>query len=415
MRCFLGLLLFCCVNVMGLGQVGLEAKNAELESLRAKEKDLVAEIEVLKLKEGIAKLKAAGVPVSKRDLEMVEHSFMLLGFDCEFKMAAWTFHLLTPDVSFGNVSRTNDFRTDDRVSCGSAVEQDYFLRKENEDGTYLRDGYGFDRGHLAPSADFRWSATALSESYFYSNMTPQRPDFNQKSWAELEGLLRTIVDQEKKPLYVITGPVLHDSLPVVERSVNHLRIPALHYKIIADLSGNTPRGMAFVMPNKKCEGRLSSYVVSIDSVERLTGLDFFSDLDDALENRVEGSADFSAWKTQVNSKDVEPLNALDLPKGYFNTSQAASKVGSTVSIVGKVVSAKYNQNSQSTFLNLDLSFPNQIFTIRIWKDGRRNFSYAPEKELDGKYIVVTGKVELDKNGVPGITVVREEQIEMWEE
>jgi endonuclease G len=303
---------------MGLGQVGLEAKNAELESLRAREKDLVAEIEVLKLKEGIAKLKAAGVPVSKRDLEMVEHSFMLLGFDCEFKMAAWTFHLLTPDVSFGNVSRTNDFRTDDRVSCGSAVEQDYFLRKENEDGTYLRDGYGFDRGHLAPSADFRWSATALSESYFYSNMTPQRPDFNRISWAELEGLLRTIVDQEKKPLYVITGPVLHDSLPVVERSVNHLRIPALHYKIIADLSGKTPRGMAFVMPNKKCEGRLSSYVVSIDSVERLTGLDFFSDLDDALENRVEGSADFSAWKTQVNSKDVEPLNALDLPKECYD-------------------------------------------------------------------------------------------------
>jgi endonuclease G len=73
---------------------------------------------------------------------------------------------------------------DDKVSCGTAVEADYFLRTENPDGTHGYDGFGFDRGHLAPSADFRWSATALSESYYYSNMTPQRPGFNQESWAE---------------------------------------------------------------------------------------------------------------------------------------------------------------------------------------------------------------------------------------
>jgi hypothetical protein len=107
---------------------------------------------------------------------------------------------------------------------------------------------------------------------------------------------------------------------------------------------------------------------------------------------------------------------MELPIGVFNTQQAASKVGSTstVSIVGKVVSAKFIPKSQSTFLNLDQSFPNQIFSIMIWNDGRRNFSYQPEKKLEGKYIVVTGKVELDKNGVPGITVSREKQIGVWD-
>ena len=137
--------------------------------------------------------------------------------------------------------------------------------------------------------------------------------------------------------------------------------------------------------------------------------------DDLLETKIEQKADFSAWKTQGKNGDNEPLDALLLPKGYFNSQQAASKVGSTVSIVGKVVSAKFIPKSQSTFLNLDQSFPNQIFSIMIWKDGRRNFSYQPEKELDGKYIVVTGKVELDKNGIPGITVTKEEQIEFWDE
>jgi endonuclease G len=396
------------------GQSELEKKNAELQQLKLKEQELVSEIEKLKLQESIQSMKTVGYPAYSKNLEVIEHAGMVLGFDCDYKMASWVFHVLTPDVTSGNISRSNDFRSDEKSTCGSAQEADYFLRKEKEDGTFDYDGFGFDRGHLAPSADFRWSANALSESYYYSNMTPQRPEFNRESWASLEGLLRKIVDQEKKQFYVITGPVLHEGLPVIERSVNKLKIPEYHYKIIVDASIENPRGMAFLMPNKKCEERLSSYVISIDSLEHLTGLDFFPTMSTELETTIEQTADFNAWKTQGKEGDVEPLDALELPKGYFNTQQAVSKVGSTVSIVGKVVSTKFIPKSQSTFLNLDQSFPNQVFSIMIWRDGRRNFSYLPEKELDGKYIVVTGKVELDKNGIPLITVTREEQIEVWE-
>jgi endonuclease G len=396
------------------GQSELEKKNAELRELKSKEQELVSEIEQLKLQGTIQSMNAVGYPTYSKNLEIIEHAGMVLGFDCDYKMASWVFHVLTPDVTSGNISRSNDFRLDEKSTCGSAQEVDYFLRKEKEDGTFEYDGFGFDRGHLAPSADFRWSANALSESYYYSNMTPQRPEFNRESWASLEGLLRKIVDQEKKQFYVITGPVLHEGLPQIERSANKLKIPELHYKIIVDASAENPRGMAFLMPNKKCEQRLSSYVVTIDSLERLTGIDFFPTMNEALETKIEQTADFNAWKTQGVDGDVEPLDALSLPKGVFNTQQAASKVGSTVSIVGKVVSAKFIPKSQSTFLNLDQSFPNQVFSIMIWKDGRRNFSYQPEKELEGKYILVTGKVELDKNGVPGITVSREEQIEVWD-
>ena len=410
---FVFVLQFGCIS--SFGQNELENKYKELKTLKNQEQELVSEIETLKLSKSLSNMKFIGYPKSNESLEVIEHSGMVLGFNCKYKMAAWVFHVLTPDVSFGNVSRSNDFREDEKITCGSSQEADYFLRKEAVDGTYMYDGFGFDRGHLAPSADFRWSANALSESYYYSNMTPQRPEFNRGAWAELEGTLRKIVDEEKKQFYVITGPILHDGLPEIERSVDKLKIPEYHYKIIVDASAETPRGMAFLMPNKKCEPRLSSYVISIDSLEVLTGIDFFPTLNEGLETKIERNSDFTAWKTQAKEGDVEPIDALALPKGFFNTQQAKSKVGQTVSIVGKVVSTKFIPKSQSTFLNLDQSFPNQIFSIMIWKDGRRNFSYQPEKELDGKYIVVTGKVELDKNGVPGITVTKEEQIEMWEE
>ena len=176
--------------------------------------------------------------------------------------------MLTPDVSFGNVTRTDDFRQDERLNCESAVELDYFKRIEKSDGTFGCDGFGFDRGDLAPSADFRWSAAALSESYHYSNITPQRTGFNQDSWAELEELLRLIVDQEKKTFYIITGPVLRPDLPHIPRSLNGLKIKELHYKIIVDVSEDQPRGIAFLMPKRKADRRLSNCLVIIDNAER---------------------------------------------------------------------------------------------------------------------------------------------------
>ena len=113
---------------------------------------------------------------------------MSLVYSEEHEQAKWVAHIISPDIITGNVSRTNDFRPDPHVSTGSTVEEDYFLKYLQPDSSYKYDGYGFDRGHLAPSADFRWSTTALSESYFYSNMSPQRPEFNRGTWAELEGL-----------------------------------------------------------------------------------------------------------------------------------------------------------------------------------------------------------------------------------
>lgn len=414
LRLFLFLVLLANLSV-AFSQTPLEIKEAQLREIQTKERAISDEIEALKLQDCVLKLNQIGIPLSQSPLDIAEHSAMIIGFNCDLKLAAWSFHVLSPDVLVGGVSRTNDFRKDSLIECGDGIEQDYFRRIPKDDGTVTYENFGFDRGHLAPSADFRWSQKALSESYFYSNMTPQAPGFNRESWAEVEDLMRRIMANNPKTYYIVTGPILDKNLPKVEKGTNKLPIPSFHYKIIIDLTPDNQKGMAFLMPNKKCDMPPSAYVVSIDSIEKLTGLDFFSKLDKSLAASIESKANFSLWNAQTKEGDVEPLYVFDLPKGYFNTAQAMSKVGSKVSIIGKVVSAKFAAKSQATFLNLDQSFPHQLFTVTIWKDARRNFSYKPEDDLNGKYIVVTGLVEMDKNGLPVINVTNEKQIKLWED
>ena len=110
----------------------------------------------------------------------------------------------------------NNFRKDELVTSGTASKADYWYS-------------GYDRGHLAPSADFRWSKTALSESYFYSNMAPQLPELNREKWAELENAIREYVIENKIQVYVVTGGILNDSLPRMQNKgrENEVSIPGL--------------------------------------------------------------------------------------------------------------------------------------------------------------------------------------------
>jgi endonuclease G len=90
--------------------------------------------------------------------------------------------------------RKDNFRSDPKVKTGSAALSDY-------------KGSGYDRGHLAPAADFKWSATAMSESFYMSNMSPQVPGFNRGIWKNIESTVRNWA-VENDEIYIVTGPVL---------------------------------------------------------------------------------------------------------------------------------------------------------------------------------------------------------------
>ncbi len=398
---FISLSLWICVNSFAQStREKIETQEALIDNLDSQKEKALKIWEELKLTYVTEKLDKIGQPIGIDSLQLVKHHALQLGYSEKHEQASWVMHMVLPDVTTGNVSRTNDFREDSLVTTGTAVKDDYWYS-------------GYDRGHLAPSADFRWSQTALSESYFYSNMSPQLPELNREKWAELENAIRDYVIHYQDEVYVITGPILTDSLPTMknEGRKNEVSIPNMFYKIVLDISGDTTTGIAFVMPNGYCAYPALSYATSIDKVEELTGLDFFASLDDELENKLESNSDASLFNTRGSEGEVLPINPTTLPKGKINTVQAQYNIGTKSCVCGTVVSTKFSEKSGATFLNLDKKFPNQIFSVTIWSKARSNFSYKPEDELYGKKVCITGTLE-SKDGTPTMNVTTEKNIEI---
>lgn len=366
----------------------------ELVLLADKEKALLNELERIKLEMLRTQMKKYGYPEYSNCSQIIEHSAMTLCYDKEHKQSRWVYHAISPDVEFGKETRTNDFRADPKIKEGHAKKEDYWHS-------------GYDRGHMAPSADFRWSKKALSESFYYSNMSPQKPELNREIWAELEDMIRDYAVNNNRNVYVVTGPLLKKELQTIGE--NKVSVPEYYYKVIADLDGDTLRGIGFIMPNQKCRYPVLYYAVTIDSVEKVTQINFFSALIGDKEKAVESVFILSPWQSVKEKGNVLPVNPQLLPKGRYNTVQAKYHVGETACVCGTVVATKYSEKSGHTFINLDQKFPNQLFSISISKTARKNFSYIPENHLQGKTICVSGKIS-DNKGTPEIKANNEKSI-----
>ncbi len=220
------------------------------------------------------------IPAVTNPDAVVEHTNYTLQYDERFEQADWVAYELTADEAEGTVKRGNSFREDPYVLTGSAELSDY---KKS----------GFDRGHLAPAGDMKFSPDAMSESFYMSNMSPQRPGFNRGIWKELEEMVRKWAE-ENGSLYVVTGPVLNKPYyPVIGE--NKVAVPEFYYKVLLDYTEPEIKGIGFILPNKKCEDPLGDYAVPIDRVEEVTGIDFYPKLPDGEEDRIEGNIDLSLW------------------------------------------------------------------------------------------------------------------------
>ena len=371
----------------------------KLDSISQTQRNLLSEIEILKLQKLISDLKKNGLPAIISGEQITEHSAMILVYSEEYEQAKWVAHIISPDIITGNITRTNDFRADEKIQTGSAVTEDYWET-------------GYDRGHLAPSADFRWSQIALSESYFYSNMSPQLPEFNREIWADIESFVRQKITEKNEPLYVVTGGILKKDLPTI--GTNKVAIPEQFYKVVADLSGDSIAGIAFLVPNQKTDYPLTSFAVSIDSIEAVTGINFFASLPEKTQNSIESNFDIKIWQSSENIGNVAPIHRNKLPEKTINTVQARSYIDQKATVCGTVVSIKKTDKSGNIFINLDQDFPNQIFWCTIWESNIVNFSYNPEIYLKDKRICVTGDIKL-KYGQPSMSIQNEKAIRLFEE
>lgn len=208
-----------------------------------------------------------------------------------YEQAEWSAYCLTEEELEKNAKRSDDFRADPEISTGSATPNDY---KKS----------GYDRGHLSPAADFAFSDKAMSETFYMSNMSPQKGSLNRGIWKDLESEVRLWAKSFGR-VYVVSGPILEKPAEAYESiGENHVTVPEFYYKVIlAPVYANetdkaTPEdadsvlAMAYIFPNEKCEGTLDDYAVTVDEVESRTGLDFFALLEDSVENEIEGKRGF---------------------------------------------------------------------------------------------------------------------------
>lgn len=228
----------------------------------------------------------------KSNGELVQHNYYSLSYIEEHEQAEWVYYKLTSEMINGTCERTDNFRADPDVSTFSAGNSDYYKT-------------GYDRGHLAPAADMKISEKAMSESFYMSNMSPQNPSFNRGGWKSLESLVRSWVLTEGE-MYVVTGAIFSNILERIGPS--NVTVPGYYYKIIYSKENNNMIGL--IMPNEKTTNDLNYYVQSVDSIESLTGIDFFYQIDDETENKLEANKNDQNWNFNTVSKITSKNNSI---------------------------------------------------------------------------------------------------------
>lgn len=200
-------------------------------------------------------------------------------YDKVNKIPKWVAWHLISDHTNGDQRRLSNFIVDDEVPAPRAELVDY-------------KGSGYDRGHMCPAGDNKWGFEPMKESFFLTNICPQDHNLNCGDWNELEIACRNWANKYGD-IYIVAGPILykgkHETI-----GPNKVTVPEGFFKVVLCMNG-TPKAIGFIYKNHPCNNPQSSYVNSVDQVERITGFDFFYNLPDDIEEKVESNANLSDW------------------------------------------------------------------------------------------------------------------------
>lgn len=194
-------------------------------------------------------------------------------YNTEWKIPQWVAWKLTAARLQGKAKRTDDFLPDpDLPEKVRSLDKDYA-------------GSRYDRGHMAPAGDMKWDEQAMAESFYLSNICPQASNLNRGDWRELEEKCR-VWAQEGEELYIVCGPVVKEGVRHKRVGKSKVLVPEGFFKVLL-VMGEQPRAVGFLYPNDDCDAPLASYAVPVDSVEQVTGIDFYPALPDETEKRLE--------------------------------------------------------------------------------------------------------------------------------
>lgn len=213
--------------------------------------------------------------------KIIEYTGFTVSYNPELHIPNWVCWELTADEAAGSEPRGNFAPDPDVPDC--PVPSDY---------THT----GYDRGHIAPAGDMKWSEEAMNQCFYMTNMVPQEPTLNRGPWNKLEQKCRQRAMTDSA-IIIISGPVLGKGKSDIREYLSRRRIavPQKLFKVIFSPYAERPRMMGFIFPNDEIKGGMQPYAVCVDSVEAVTGMDFFYWLPDSLETALEKECDFNKW------------------------------------------------------------------------------------------------------------------------
>jgi len=218
------------------------------------------------------------LPTSTTD-QIVHHQYYSLSYNEAHEQAEWVAYELKKEQVQNRDFKRPYFEVDPAVKTQSAHWRNY----KNS---------GYDRGHLCPAGDREFSLEAYNETFLTSNISPQKHDFNAGVWNRLEQKGRYWA-KKYDGVYVVTGGILQDPIDTI--GTEKVSVPGAFYKIFYDRSGSQVKMIAFLMEHRASDRALTSFVTSVNHIEELTGIDFFPQLEDTLEEKLEASANYKAW------------------------------------------------------------------------------------------------------------------------
>lgn len=212
--------------------------------------------------------------------QLIEHVGYTVSYNPSWRIPNWVAYVLTKEEVQGDEERSNHFRPDPMVKGDPVVTKDYSKS-------------GYDRGHMAPAADMKWSEQAMRESFYMTNICPQHHSNNAGDWKDLEELVRDLASRYDS-IYVVCGPLVDD----VSRTIGTERkivVPGAFYKALLRRTSRGWTAIGFRMVNGPGNQPLMTYMLPVDAIEQEAGIDLFCALPDSIANVIEADYNISDW------------------------------------------------------------------------------------------------------------------------
>ncbi len=212
--------------------------------------------------------------------QIIEHTGFTISYNTDWNLPNWAAYELTSLETNGENSRTNKFLPDPLVKGKKVVTTDY-------------SNSGYDRGHMVPAGDMKWSEQAMKECFYMTNMCPQLHNINSGDWKDLEELARDWAVVYGN-IYIACGPIVTDTTKTIGKQ-QKIVVPQQFYKVFLRQKDNEWTAIGFVMDNKAGSKPLMTYLKTVDEIEQITQIDFFPNLPDDIENIVEANINLEHW------------------------------------------------------------------------------------------------------------------------